>query len=74
MAFSSLHFSIAFRFPEVNISGTYHSLNLAGLVYTGGASKSSWNESVRADVSLFKTPGISLIMASQSTACTLVVT
>jgi hypothetical protein len=42
--------------------------NVSGLVYTGGASKLSWKESVNAELSSFNTPGISLPMASVKTA------
>mgnify|MGYP003312858389 CR=1 FL=1 len=68
IAFSSLHFSISGKLPLNNTSGTFQPLNYLGLVYIGAASKLSWKESVRADVSSPNTPGSNLIIESHKTA------
>src|SRR5688572_31217933 len=49
-------------------SGTFHPLKSAGRVYTGGASRLSWNESINAEVSSFNTPGNKRPTASTTTA------
>jgi hypothetical protein len=49
------------------MSGTFHPLKSDGLVKTGGARRSSWKESERADCSSEIAPGTRRITASAIT-------
>ena len=61
---SILHLSIFLVSPLSRTSGTSQDLYSFGRVYTGNDNKLSWNESVNAEVSSPKTPGIKRMILS----------